>query len=507
MNRFACIWIPQFELAIRFLEAADEAIIRPVILADIGALSARVIDACHQARAMGIFPQQKLHQARALCPQAIVIPPSAELRRIYELRILEKLYRISPTIGCDQKGSFFIALDGLRALYPDEQAIVSLLSEVINEFGFIGSITIADTAIAAWLICRAQRIERKTITNVIHEGDDVFHLEHFSIDVLPMSQRLMQFFHFLRIENLAQLSALPAGALMERFGAEGIHLEECLTLDPRHQIFQIEEPLQIESTEFMLDVPSADLELMIFIHKNALDRLIARLKHKKRHLALLEISWSFSDRDQPKLSHQIRPAQPTLNARLVLDLISLWLNTKPSTDPIEAIELHALEEAYPYVRQLSLFNQREESATLAWKNALSRLCAVLGEGQVVFATLENVYRPEKRIAWQSLFLNQEKFSLNQTVYEKKQRKEKLLLPVIELLEPPQKIRMIQKKLYWVETNKVQYWHWRYYTQRIEGEWWKQSYWRQYQLIALDDGGILWAYEDRQGHLLAQGFLD
>jgi DNA polymerase-4 len=158
LERTACVWVPQLELQARFL-AEPELCQGPVLLADIGSIGGRVIDASQSARACGVRPQMLTTRARALCPEGIVIPPDPALLRKQRAAILGILYRFGPVVGRDEHEAFFIDLADLQRLHPDEKELAESIARALaQELALRVEVAIADSPISAWVVTRAAAV-------------------------------------------------------------------------------------------------------------------------------------------------------------------------------------------------------------------------------------------------------------------------------------------------------------------------------------------------------------
>ncbi len=431
MSRTACVWIPQFELRERLhaLEADAEADAwagrgegHGIILADIGAPSPRVIDASAEARALGVRSRMPMVRARALCPEALLIPPHAEAFRGERERVLRALYAFGPLVGGDELEAFFLSLSGLTRLHPDEHALALTLREAVEALGYPAAVAIADSPVSAWIVARAASFAlaaagadpsptpkgSKTMgpvapdsderCQIVSPGTDREALAALPLAALPMSEQVIRLCRVLGLDRVGELARLPAGALTRRFGREGAVLEARSRARARDR-FEVCVPEQVERAELHLDQPTDDLEVLLFLHKNVLDRLLRQVAATRRYVATLEVTLLLADSERTRLAHRVRPARPTLDGRLLLDLLLLWLQSGPASDLVDSIVMRATEVGEAPRRQLWLFEKQEDLAADAFALAISRLAAAFGGEAVVQPELIDSHRPEARVAW------------------------------------------------------------------------------------------------------------
>jgi hypothetical protein len=165
-------------------------------------------------------------------------------------------------------------------------------------------------------------------------------------------------------------------------------------------LFRVEAPSIIEQSEIDLDQPTADLEPLIFLHKSVLDRLIKSVGASRRSIATLELTLVLADSDRSRVCQLFRPARPTLQAKVLLDLMTLWLQSGPVGEPVDRIVMRAVEVGVATARQLHLFDKQEDLALDALQVSLSRLAAAYGPESVVHPRLTDRYLPEGRLSWE-----------------------------------------------------------------------------------------------------------
>jgi protein ImuB len=531
MGRIACAWIPHFELAVHLVKNPGLAA-KPVFLADASKAQAKVLDANERAIARGALPGLALTSARALCPEATLVPPDAALVAAEGERILSALYRFAPTIGRDGRGAFFLALAGLERLHPDEVGLATRIQRVIREAGYLASVAIADGLRAAWIAARSsqaltpplsQREREQGTIAIIPPGEDARAIARLPASALPMPEPLSELCTLLGVETVGDLQKLPKGSLSRRFGVEGARLERAAHADSA-ATFRAEAPTSINEATLDLELPLSDLEPLLFLIKSVLDRLLSLVAQDRRALALLEIVFVLDDRSTVK--HHLRPASPTLFARPIIDLVRLWLSEKPLPSEVRAITLRAAEIAEAEAKQLRLFARRADEAGEAMEQAVARLIAVFGEEAVVSPQLADTWRPEVRIQWKSPLSGAKRrggepgakrakeiasaFGLAMTVIARrptgptKQSPPTIppLHPVLRLLPEPVPIEIDQRWLR-LPHSRAKPLTGLAGPYRLQGEWWQDPFERSYFVASTQDGGVYWLFrESGAAHLVA-----
>ena len=120
-----------------------------------------------------------------------------------------------------------------------------------------------------------------------------------------------------------------------------------------------------------------------------------------RREALRELEIRFLLERQEARTDRIRPADPTLDEALVLDLVQLRLEGTPLTT--SATEIGLTAHGVPATpQQLQLFLEAPRRDLNAANRALARIRAELGEEAVVRASLTEGHLPEARFTWEPL---------------------------------------------------------------------------------------------------------
>lgn len=510
MTRTACIWIPQFELRARVC-AEPSLRDRPLLIADAGAMRAVVLDASAEAQRQGVQRQMPMTAARALCPEAVIIPPDPAFVQALSQRILSQLYRFSPTVGRDGQEAFFLQLDGLERLHPDEHRLARALHQTIEAFELTAAVAIAGSPISAWIVARATRAETDETIAIVPAGQDRDHLARLPLDAIPMPEQIVRICRVLGLERVGELQELPSGALSRRFGQRGAELERRAHARCR-DLFRIEIPETIEQSEIQLDQPTADLEPLLFLHKSVLDRLVKQVAARRRAIAALELTLVLGDSERSSVCRLFRPARPTLDRRVLIDLLSLWLQSGPVGEPVDCIVMRAPEVGIATARQLHLFDKQEDLAEDALARAISRLIAAYGPGAVVKPELADRYLPERRIVWKPFQAAEDpgragsRASGGDHPAAAATGPPPLYPPVLCLLDPPQLIELRGDRLRRADDRR-----WRRIVASsewypLEGEWWANGFARTYALLTTEDNERLWIYRDAEGHHL-QAYLD
>ncbi|MCC6749238.1 MAG: DNA polymerase Y family protein [Deltaproteobacteria bacterium] len=532
MIRTACIWIPRFELAARLRES-PELRGQPVILADAAATRARVLEATPEAEAAGLQPGLSMVTARALCPEAVIVPPDAAFLRAARKEVLAALYAFAEGVGRDEQGAFFLSLAGCERLHPDEKVLGEKLARTVRALGYEGRVAIAGSALAAWSVARAGA--EGAPATVIPPGEDRASLAALPLEALPMPEGMARLLGLLGIEAVGGLERLPPGALALRFGKAGLELEEQARGSTTSR-FRVEEPVQVEEVLQELDEPLEELEALLFVGKSVLDRLLTQVARSRRVVVTLELTLRlaiYSRRSHeahepheghagaglPELTHRLRPARPTLNSRTLLELLRLWLSSQELPAPVAAFGLRAVEVGCASARQLDLFARQQEHDREALATICSRLVATFGREAVVRPRLVERHLPEARLSWMPLE-GTELASLaspRRAWQEERPAAAPAAFPVLCLIEPPRPVTFEGARIDLssvAEEGPARAARGRHLQRvvaregpyRLQGEWWATGFEREYWLVRTAEGAVLWLFRS-QGEWHVQAYVD
>ncbi|HEU5055073.1 MAG TPA: DNA polymerase Y family protein [Kofleriaceae bacterium] len=497
MDRIGCAFIARYELMLR-ARREPELLARPVAVADLAGPGR--LGACSPAaEALGVRPGQLAVSARARVPELEVLAPDTELVAEGERDVLRALDRVAPRLDSDRRGAFFLGLGGLERLYESEIDIAVRVREALAAIGLPAQIAIADQAFTAWVTAR-----RASPVRIVPPGRDAAILSAIPLADLPLDERGHEICSLLGLDDAAAVAALPPGELARRLGAEGAELERMLSGTrpvawPREKMA----PVDPERAGLEIDLPTEDLEPILFLGKSLIDRIVGQLAAQRRALVELAIRARLDDGEE--VAHTIRPAEPTMEARPVVDLFRLWLEQRPMAAPVVALEMAAAVSAVPSARQLSLLAQREEKEAEALGNAVARLTAAFGAECAVRPVLMDTYRPEARLKWERFSVEIERHRTRGTG-DGEQGTGHGWASMMMRLTAAEEIEweggLVRRAGGSARVLEVDGPH------RASGEWWADAFDRSYYWLGLSDGTLVWVYRDeRDGRAYLQGVAD
>jgi protein ImuB len=196
-------------------------------------------------------------------------------------------------------------------------------------------------------------------------------------------------FRALGLSSLGELAALPSGALVARFGAQGLHAARLCRGEDDSAFVPDALPEVLEESA-QLDWPAEQLEPVLFALKMLVDRLCARLQGRQRAAVRLTVTVAL-DGGAP-VPVPLVLARPSSQARLLLELIRHRLTDLTVRQPIAALHVRVEETSADPGRQLALGDAPVGEAEL--EVVLSRLQSALGEDALFSAAPAATHRPE-----------------------------------------------------------------------------------------------------------------
>jgi protein ImuB len=185
------------------------------------------------------------------------------------------------------------------------------------------------------------------------------------------------------------LAALPETELIARMGQDGKRLRQLARGALPHLFQPVEQDFALEE-RMDLDTPVELLDSLMFVFGVMLDQLI--LRAKARILALASVTITLSLDGGASHSRTVRPALPTTDKQLWIKLLHLDLEAHPPQASILAVALHAEPGSTSKVQSGLFSPQLPEAGSL--DVTLARISAIVGEGNVGCAVLEDTHAPE-----------------------------------------------------------------------------------------------------------------
>jgi len=516
--RVACLDVPALPLQLLWRRQPTWRA-HPVVVVDEDRPQGEVLWACERARRRKILPGQRYGHALSLAGdlRAGVVTAAEVTAAIDELAA--DLRRCSPRVepARDQPGTCWLDGEGLRNIYPDGDAWVRDLANILARRALIGAVVVGFTRFGTYAIARAQR---KGTLVFACDADERAAARMVPLDRLDVAPKLRDALARLGVTTLGELVRLPGGGILERFGSDAHRLYQ-LAAGERWDPLVPEPPPDAPDERVVLDDPEDDVERLLFSIKAATDRLLSRLAARRRAVVALWLEmtlrrYNATERFERR-AECLRPAEATLDPRVLMRLCHLRLAEQREADGVGAlpaspvgrgrsplgiagspptagvIELRVWAEDVPATReQLALFAERPRRDLRAAAEAVARLRAELGDDAVVKAVLREGHLPEARFGWEPI----------STVPSPRPRPSPIRLLIRRVMTrplalPPQSPNVRDDG--WVLAGLAQGTVTRIVGPHvISGGWWSGAeIHREYHFVETRRGDCLWLYYDRR----------
>lgn len=319
----------------------------------------------------------------------VVLARSAQMEKTARAVLLECAGAFSPLIEESRDANaFFCVLNivGTQNLFGPSEMLAKSLRQSVRALSIAAHVTVSSNFSAA--VCLARGLTR-SVVQITPQGREAAALSSLPLAVLDLTESQAAIFALWGIHTLGMLAALPEKELIARMGQEGKQLRQLARGELPHLFQPIDVPFVLEE-HAELDFPLEDLESLLFGLSVMIEQLI--LRAKVRIVALAAVSIALHLAGGGSHSRTVRPAQPTNDRQLWLKLLHLDLEAHPPQAAILSVALHA-EPGDASRVQLGLFSpQLPEPGRL--DVTLARIAALVGEGNVGNAVLDDTHAPE-----------------------------------------------------------------------------------------------------------------
>jgi len=382
------------------------------------------------------------------------------------------LRRFSPEIepSTERKGLYWLNTRGLSTLFGRPELWAKALAKTLSNEGLKASIALGFSRFGVYAIALCS----KGTCILSSSKKESQALEKVPLGHLPLAKPARDQLSKLGAVSAGDLLRLPESSLIKRFGPEMAGLLR----QARGSLFEPLRPLPppdpIEQ-RWELDAPeSCALRLCSCIQQRLTGPLL-QLKERQQRLACLQLRLFQEDHDP--LVVRIKPAEPTLDEALLLELLRLRLDRLLLASGVVQLWLEVEgEDVAP--ENTGLFTAKPKRDPKAAAQALARVRAEFGEHSVVVAVLKDEHLPERRFAWRPLVqpgspakppANKEPTALVRTIFSR---------PVP--LQERQRAQLLQSDG----------------PHSLSGAWWQAPFEREYFFLHTQSGAILWVFVER-----------
>jgi protein ImuB len=323
-------------------------------------------------------------------PSAVVLSRSRRTEEATKTVLLECAGAFSPRIEVLSEDRVFLCcidVAGTHNLFGSPEMLSRNLLERVRSLSISAQITVSSNFHAA--VCLAKGLPHDLPVQVIEPGEEATVLAPLPLTVLDLTEQQAETFALWGIRTVGMLAALPEEELTSRMGQDGKRLRQLARGELPH-LFQPVEPAFALEEQMGLDTPVELLDSLLFVIGVMLDQLI--LRAKARTLALASVTVTLLLDGGGSHRRTVQPALPSTDKQLWIKLLHLDLEAHAPQASIVAVALHAAPGSLSKV-QLGIFSPQLPEATRL-DITLARISAIVGEGNVGRAVLDDSHAPE-----------------------------------------------------------------------------------------------------------------
>ncbi len=390
--------------------------------------------------------------------------------------------RVEPATG--EAGVFWLDASGLERLYGTLDNWVGQIRTNLLKIGFDATVVLGFKRFATYALAKAGQ----GIHILKTPPEEQTAALKVPLDSLALEMNTLDLLLKLGIRTVGQFVALPATGIAKRFGpqVEQLHKMARSKFELPLMPTRFKKPL---SNRTILDYPEKDVNRLVMVVQQLLDPIIEMLAKQGRLVSELKISLQFNRIGSH--TEKLRPAAPTRDNRLLLDLIRLRLQTvRCLPDGVVEIELTA-RSVNAIARQDNILEIRPRRDLDAANRALARVRAELGDEAVLRARLHDAHLPEGQYSWEQL----------KTLKQAKPRKVHAASLIRRIQSRSvvlrgwaqlQKESLAEMRLGLNQDTIVSSWG----PYMVSGGWWRRPVERAYYFAETRLGEIIWIYYDR-----------
>lgn len=409
MARMACVDLPEFPLQILLKRRAEWREL-PAAVVDKDGPQGTLLWVNERARATRVLPGMRYAAALALARDLRAgVVSAAEIEAETEA-VFKVLRFFSPEVeGGSARandrgktidvlpwggGTFWLGAEGLGLLYPSFPRWAQMIrTDLAAQAGYAGRVAVGFSRFGSFAAVQAT-----TGVIVFRDAEE----EHAAVRGIPIERIITDpdvrdTLARLGIQELGGFLDLPPAGVRRRFGERAHALYRMARGESWSPLTPVvaEEPC---ARRIVLDNPESDTGRLLEAVAGGLRELIDSLRSRNRALSglVLEIGFDHAGPDGTKRCvERLRPARPTRDAILLLDLLRLRLESMslPSGVVDVRVEVESLDED---AEQMGLFPDRSARDLAAANRALARVRAEFGEDSIRVARPREAHLPEAR---------------------------------------------------------------------------------------------------------------
>jgi protein ImuB len=354
---FACLLAPDFAVQATLLEEPKEsrdALRRsPIAILDGPPNLLKVAALNDAARKAGIEIGMTKLQVET-CGGVLVRNRSADSEDFAQDQLLECAGMFSPRLESTCPGTAILDLTGMEKLFGPPEKIACKILVKARQMGLHLRIALAANPDAAHYAARGF-----ASIKIIPPGEEAKELAPLAVSILPATAELLEVLESWGIHKFGALASLPALALAERLGQEGLKLQKLAQGRVTRPLRPLEpKPEFMESHEF--DEPVETLPSLTFILNRLLEQICDRLRshsfstNELRLTLDLEVRQLRKEDQKEQYRHEWKLPVPTQDKNVLFTLLRLDLERNTFSAPIKQLTIEAIP-IKPRTTQHNLF--------------------------------------------------------------------------------------------------------------------------------------------------------
>jgi protein ImuB len=406
------MWCPDWPIVV--LRARDPALRgAPIAVVERAERGLVVIAASTEATAEGVTLGLRRREAEARCPGLTVAEadPNVEARAFE--RVARAVETFTPRFVLEEPGRVTFPTRGPSRYFGGDTAMAVHCLNAVRAIGITDArVGVADGEFAAVLAARAAE---PGAAYVVPPGESPGFLAPWPVAVLEdpepgEAEGLADLLVRLGLRTLGAFAALPAGAVLGRFGAAGARAHRLARGDDEHTAPPAPPPPELVETA-ELDPPAVHVETAAFAAKGLAERLMARLDALGLSCSrvTIEAETERGERLTRCWRHEGALTPAALAARVRWQLegwVTGELNDDDGDDSSDELATSGLallrlvpDEVLPATgRQLGFWGGDPAAAERAGR-VLARVQGMLGHPAVVTAVPQGGRTPGERVRW------------------------------------------------------------------------------------------------------------
>ena len=341
----------------------------------------------------GIRPGLRYAAALSLDRDLCAGTVSEEELRAAVRQVHGELDRFSPRVEpCgDEPGIFWVDAGGLGWLYSSLEDWAGQMHATLSRLELSASIAVGFGRFGTYAVAKAKDAVA-VLPSVEAEEAESRKVRLLDLQIEP---KLRERLDKLAVYTVGDFLALPGERIARHLGGQARELyrfaagDRAMPLQPR----TLPEPLR---ARMELDANESDAPGLQFRVSQLLAPLLKAAGERYQAAAALRLA--FRQENGERYRCRIQAAEPTLDARILLELVGLHLETVSFPFPPVELALE-VEGVGVTAEKLNLLQENPDRDTGSAMRALARVRAEFGPGSVLTAQLESGHLPEARFAW------------------------------------------------------------------------------------------------------------